>query len=381
MTIALPDSGEWLLTAEVPGQPLPPFVKLTVFFDQQAGLIQGMNQSQCGTLSKLTRISTNKFGAFFQINGTRGMFEGTLGETGVLDLRFLSPAPSRAIACPIYLDRDAGARRRGLPAAKAMIAQFAARDGYPAFPNISRAKVVSSLLSRIEKPERIDQGQTYLCGPAAFIYAFSMHDIAEYAKFVIDLYEVGRARIGALDVAPGSFRFDRMPEMMDSAADWIALGSLRDSENWFWQFHTNELPFINARTTSGNDWLTWESTRGDTPSSDVAKWFRKLGYAEVVDETDDDPRPISSLIEADQKYRNGYKVCLGVCANFIEAKTHAEAAAGGGFDHWIVLASPIEYSNYIRFKFFTWGGFRNIEFNLTQEEFLPSYYGFVAARR
>src|SRR4051812_19641317 len=103
--------------------------------------------------------------------------------------------------------------------------------------------------------------------------------------------------------------------MIDSAADWIALGSLRDSSNWFFQYHTNELPFFNAATRSDNPWLTWEDTRGGTSAREMKSWLGDLGYTEVVDRTSAVmTSDLDNLREADRRFRNGEKVVLRICA-------------------------------------------------------------------
>jgi hypothetical protein len=383
MANPLPDEGEWLLSASA-GQPLPPFVKLSVYFDFDFGSVQGMNRSQFGWLSKVTRIAPDKFGALFRMRGVKGQFDATLEDSGDLKIEFLAPQRSTQVAHPILLNRDAVAQIRGLTAARQMVAQFAQRTQRPAFPNIDRDEVVGSLLKRIEKPEAIDQGGTNMCGPAAFMYTFATHDIAAYTKFVIDLYERGDAMVGGLRVTPSrSFRCDWMPQsLINSTADWIALGSIRDSTNWFFQYHTNEIPFLAAGTRSDSPWATWEDTRGSTTAHEIKTWFSSMGYTEIIDESTLFTSNLDNLREADRRYRNGEKVCLRICANVIEAKTQQEAAKGGSKgDHFIVLASPIEIGAEVHFRLFTWGGFRQLPFHLTPEEFLNSYYGYVAARR
>jgi hypothetical protein len=382
MSNTLPDEGEWILTA-AGGQPLPPFVKLSVYFDCAFGFVQGMNRTQQGCLSKVTRIAGDRFGALFQIGAVKGQFEAKIKEEGDLQLTFLAPQRTTVTARPLQLDRDAVVRRLGVPAARALVAQFGARTTRGAFPNITREALVISLLKRIDQPESINQGMTNMCGPAAFMFTFAKHDIAAYTKFVIDLYERGDATIGTLRVTPSSaFCFDHMPWQTSSPADWIALGSIRDSSNWFFQYHTNELPFFNAGTRSDSPLLTWEGIRGGTTAGDVTSWLKNMGYTSVVNESNlVFCSTLDNLRQADARYRNGEKVCLLVCANFLDAKTRKEAADGGRADHFIVLASPIEIGAEVHFTLYTWGSFRPLGFRLTPEEFLNSYYGYIAARR
>ena len=55
-----------------------------------------------------------------------------------------------------------------------------------------------------------------------------------YTQYVIDLYRTGEARIGDLHVKPSAgCRAYQSPRDKIHPVDWIALASLRDSENSF----------------------------------------------------------------------------------------------------------------------------------------------------
>lgn len=259
-----------------------------------------------------------------------------------------------------------------------IVEAFVQRADRGAFPNVNRKEVAQGLVSRIKRPELIDQGSNNLCGPAAFMHCMARQDPAGYAQFVVALYDRGYAQLGGLEIRPStSFRFDHKPDGT-AAVDWIALGSLRDSTNWFFEYHRNELPFLNARS----DTITWEGLRGGTSSADMAGWFRKVGFRDVVSQenwffcADEE-----NLKRASEYYRKGYKVCLAVSANFLLGRTQAEVKKGGACDHYVVLASPIEVGATVRFKMFTWGYYSDSPAYLTPKEFLNSYYGFTAARR
>jgi hypothetical protein len=125
----------------------------------------------------------------------------------------------------------------------------------------------------------------------------------------------------------------------------------------------------------------------------MQSWLADMGYTEVVNGTIMnstrpknarnvvEARSLDNLREADRRYRNGEKVCLHICASMLVARNRQDAAAGGSADHFIVLASLIEIGAVVQFKLFTWGAFQLLPFRLTPEEFMNSYYGYVAARR
>src|SRR5690349_226344 len=72
-----------------------------------------------------------------------------------------------------------------------------------AFPNISRADVVSGLRARIASPVKIDQANTSLCGAASLMYCLASRKPDVYAQYVAELYQTGKGRLGKLKVEPG----------------------------------------------------------------------------------------------------------------------------------------------------------------------------------
>src|SRR5262249_39065587 len=123
----------------------------------------------------------------------------------------------------------------------------------------------------IDDPYKIDQQGSSLCAPAAMVFALAKDSPERYAKFVIDLFELGAAKLGKLDIRPGEDLLtyglpasDRGPD----AVDWIALASLRDSSNWILDYQ--------AAT---------DSVAGITTPGTLAQWARDIGYTKVIDKT------------------------------------------------------------------------------------------------
>ena len=99
--------------------------------------------------------------------------------------------------------------------------------------------------------------------------------------------------------------------------DWIPIASLRDSENWFFDYQD-----VN------------DATAGITMPSALESWFRKVGYREIVNETnvfltkDED-----CLRRASALWAKDYWVCLFINAQMIEPEDDenpavADEAAG-----------------------------------------------------
>ena len=251
--------------------------------------------------------------------------------------------------------------------AYALIETFVTDTSPGAFPKIARFSVAAGVLDRVNHPERVDQGGGWWCGPASFIHSLARQDPAAYAKFVFDLYDRGSAlTAGSAIVRPShDFRMDPVPTG-ENSADWIALGSLRDSTNWVFEYHRNA-------------W--WEHMRGGTSGGDVEKWFKDFGFREVINKTSSSKCDLDNLKLADSYARRNYRVVLSVGSVVIVGGA-ADAKAGGSSDHFIVLSGPINYGPPIKMRIFQWAGYERIpNVDMTPADFLNSYYGFVAARR
>lgn len=275
----------------------------------------------------------------------------------------------------------------------ALVQKFAARSGASAFPGlgVSRATFAMDLMDHINSPSSINQQNSSLCGPSVFLYSLLTKTPETYAQYVIDLYEKGYAKIGALTVKPGadckSYRVPAASGRTISAVDWVSLASLRDGSNaWFdYQDPTDD-------------------ASGITLPSTVTGWFKNSAkFSEVHNQTNvffnDD---LLTLIQAHQKYCAGHKVCLFIAADVLEGNK-----GGSKFpDHWVVLSSQIMingslattlakqgkkvndnealYDSTLEFTVCTWGqpsrGVDDYWPNLTVREFLDYFYGFVSAK-
>ncbi len=249
------------------------------------------------------------------------------------------------------------------------IDKFAKRTGPGAFKQISRSDVAKTLRMRVADPSKIDQGASSLCGPASLVFSFANSEPDQFADYVINLYENGQARLGKIDVIPGT-DLKNYRCASDSATDWIATASLRDSENWFFDYQSTDNEFA-----------------GITMPHELTCWFENIGFTEVINETniyfDNDE---DNFRKAGLLYEEDYWVCLFVNANLLyNDETMFQHSTTP--DHWIVLTSPIsiDSNDRVKFKVFTWGeGHRAVppgEATIAIKDVLENYYGFVAARR
>jgi hypothetical protein len=250
-----------------------------------------------------------------------------------------------------------------------MVCDFLKRSGKTYFPKLSRDTVGLGLLMRIANPGLLRQGAASLCGPAALLHNIATDSPGGYARYAIDLFENGRASLGRLYIKPGSDVRSYQPEGV-TEVDWLTMASLRDSENWFFDYDTAKGEFS-----------------GITLPGELADWFRKAGYSDVTEDTNLTNlthKGAGTVEDANELYDKGYRVCLFISANMMEEAD--QSWRGSVFTrHWIVQRSRIDLSNgKAKVTVFSWGqGDYQIPHGkkeLSDDEFLGNFYGYVAAR-
>lgn len=265
-----------------------------------------------------------------------------------------------------------------------LISEFATRKSHAAFPHINKPALVKQLLQRISQPWRIDQARSSLCGPAAFLYCVARSDPGLYAKYIIDLYEKGEAKIKDLEVEPGSdCRRYKVPPGQIAEADWVGLASLRDSENTFSDYESITDEFA-----------------GITLPGHIEDWFEEAGFKSVHDNTNLlSNKELSVLLQAHQKRSTGAKVCLFIAANILSGKIKKDSTFKPY--HWVVLNSDITIDGkpvapliakgkkvddddkikkkQISFKVYTWGEELRSVSKVTVESFLNNFFGYISA--
>jgi hypothetical protein len=251
--------------------------------------------------------------------------------------------------------------------ALAMVDHFE-RVGAPGvFTNIRVHEVARDLRERLAEPWKIRQGESSLCGPAAFVSSVLIHDPVEYISFVTSLYLSGSATLRRLTVRAGADVRMYAPARRVPAADWIALASIRDSENWFFDYQAADNQFP-----------------GITLPRELASWFTRIGYQSVINKTSlTHDENEANLREADRLFGEGFWVCLLVNADVLYGSSQTNVAIVP--DHWIVLRSRIQFGQNIQMEVFTWGdGHRSLPQtgapSLSTATFLDHYNGFVAAK-
>jgi hypothetical protein len=262
--------------------------------------------------------------------------------------------------------------------AASLINNFARVSDKGAFAYITRTAVVEGLRARIADPTTQNQGAASLCGPAVLFYCILKNSPELYVKYVIDLYTNGSAKIGTLNVTPSKNcrSYQPTPEKI-SAVDWIALASLRDSENTLSDYSSAD-----------------DKRAGITMPSTLASWFRAVGYRDVRDVTNilrnKGHNEIDSCL---LQLKQGREICL-----FVNAKLLNDPKNSGFFtfpDHWVVLtagtvvdprgtgdspAAPAADVS-VSITVYTWGSLRRIppSETLLLDDFSGNFFGYVSA--
>jgi len=268
--------------------------------------------------------------------------------------------------------------------------------------NGGRASFAKSLREQVRNSYAIKQGDTPLCGPAAFMHYIAGDRPAEYINYVLDLAETGTGRLGGLTVTPSDVCRNASPDAIGEGTDpvdWVALASLRDSSN-----------AIRSMKSAGSE------IAGMTFGSDMQAWFAKTGwYANGVVNSASiwSSQSFEHLIGINQRINS--HVCLLIRSAIIVSSAVSVADIGinkigkdvpksaSGFpDHWVVLKGHIRIGlktplhrhglsadarhQALDFRVWSWGRktlypINNRIPNITPAKFLPYYYGYVSAQR
>jgi len=248
--------------------------------------------------------------------------------------------------------------------ALSLVDAFAPGGHEKGFARIARQDVVDGLRARIKDPSKQDQSVASLCGPAAFLYCVLEEMPHLYTQYVIDLYRTGEARLGGLHIKPsaGCRGYDS-PKNKIHPVDWIALASLRDSEN-------SLLSYSSADDTAA----------GITMPHTLADWFNKLKWGGVRNNTN--VYFVKGRSEVDDCIRNfnHAHICMFVNAQILNPLKFADHSIIA--NHWVVMTKNMTVQNgTIKFGVYSYGSLQDIPRTGTYplSGFYRNFYGYVSA--
>lgn len=265
-----------------------------------------------------------------------------------------------------------------------LLAEFGLKKGPGAFSGVTRQAFTEGLRDRVALPDSVRQGGSSLCGPAALMRSLLLDNPELYVRYAISLFETGEAQLGKIHVAPSADCRACNPGKHISAVDWVTLASLRDSENDVFDYDDPSDQFA-----------------GITMPGELAGWFEKVGYVNVVNETDIYFSMSRREIDVAVHLRDaGQRVCLFVEASVIKKKSRGTSILSTP-DHWVMLERSLgtlphfgtswdqNGSNWgvigdrVNLEIWSWGD----TFSFTQDDrnafdsddFSGRFYGYVAA--
>lgn len=242
-----------------------------------------------------------------------------------------------------------------------LVDDFAKGQPGKGFARISRQDVVDGLRVRIADPSKVDQSAASLCGPAAFFYCLLEEMPHLYTQYVIDLYMTGEAKLGGLHIKPSSgCRAYQPPLDKIHPVDWIALASLRDSENTLFDYSSAD-----------------DTAAGITMPKGLAGWFQKLGWKARNTTNVFFTKGRSEVNECIRNFPNGH-ICLFINMQMLNALKFAHHSVTP--NHWVVLTKPmVVQQDMIKFGVYTWGRLLDIPQtgSYVLDGFYRNFYGYV----
>jgi hypothetical protein len=266
---------------------------------------------------------------------------------------------------PLPPDVNRMAWRAGRVArALSLVNAFAPGGQEKGFARIGRQDVVNGLTDRIADPWKQAQGSASLCGPAAFLYCVLFERPELYTQYVIDLYTTGEARLGNLHVRPSAAcRAYNPPPKKIHPVDWIALASLRDSDN-------SVLDYSSVDDTGA----------GITMPHSVAKWFSKLGWSAVRNNTNVFfLKGRDEINDCMRNFDQFGRICLFVNMQMFDASKFSHRSITP--NHWVVLTKQMTVQNdTISFGVYSWGQIFDVPQNgaYPLHGFYRNFYGYVS---
>ena len=210
-----------------------------------------------------------------------------------------------------------------------LVCDFLRRSGHGRW--LDRDEVGVGMLMRIAYPSSLNQNSTNLCGPASILFNLLRDRPGAYARFAIDMYERGEAKMVDISIEPkGDLLSYSPPSWKIDPVDWLTLASIRNSNDWFIHYDSADGEFSGA-----------------TSPMELAYWFTRAGYSDVKEDANfvRHQRDTENMDEASRLFSAGYRVCLLIDDPMVKEGTQAESGSRVLKDrHWVVLQSRIDRS-------------------------------------
>lgn len=257
--------------------------------------------------------------------------------------------------------------------ASRMVETFAASGGdSAAWTNLSRDDVATSLQELVDDPDTVAQRGLNLCGPAIFLRTWLRYDPAAVVRFAAQLYDSGRSSIGGWEVAPDddacratdyNALVTASPGRIPTAAGWMIMCAIRDSENGVFDYEGTPSEDISAITLPG----------------EVAGWLRLTGlFGSIRNET----APFNPSLAHLTSLRPGAlrPVILLIDASALPAVNLPWINAQFP-NHYIGLESAVSTQGTdLLMSYWSWGKMES-SIKIAKSKFAESYYGAILLER
>ncbi|UWR22820.1 hemopexin repeat-containing protein [Sulfitobacter sp. S190] len=249
------------------------------------------------------------------------------------------------------------------------LAAFRAGTGPGAWPELDRATVADQIAANIATPLIVDQARTPLCGPAAIVYLYAKRRPDDYARFCIDLFEKGHARMRTKTLHPSALVKSSSPAGLVNQADWMVMAAMRDAENALFDIDGTE--------------QGWEQgiVQGVTTPWEMKGWLREmLMLGDVTYESCAVWGEEAAVKSCDTACKAG-----GVGLMMVSAALAGNPAPRVAFpDHWVVFEGALNIdhgdwwrhdSGHFKFRVWSWGGILPV--SLSEGRFEDYMWGVV----
>lgn len=257
--------------------------------------------------------------------------------------------------------------------------QFPVGDPLDPFEKSKIERQLNNRLKYLSSPQDYmfnsysDQSDSSLCGPATFLYALLNDRPDLYSQYIKDLWNVGKAILGSLEIIPS--QGCRHPTNYTSsdgqtrvpAIDWISMASLRDD--------------MNFSDYSSPD----EEFSGITMPSAIVEWATGVG---------------SKIIFNNMGLGALAKYMIIEISNYVSSENHVAVLINDGLlkgypskgpTHWIIWDSKIisvstklpvdEYTpdtDLVDLSVFSWGGVKKMSsFRINRTRPFKEFCGYI----
>lgn len=216
------------------------------------------------------------------------------------------------------------------------------------WPNIDKANLIQDIRNTIANPLSVDQGYAPFCGPTAIVYELVRKQPVRYISICQSLYETGQFSSRTKVVKPSDGLLQSKIRSGMSAADWMLIATLRDTENLLFP-------------VTGDSGSLGSQIAGITTPWEMKGWiYEILGYDQANFESTFVYGEFDAMKAAEEAYRQGGVAFLMIHSAMLSDKTPTVAYP----DHWVAYAGGLDIDNgvwyqhdsgHIRFKCYSWG--------------------------